>query len=1393
MSCERQLHSICSPSLSGLTLNLSQASIPTGPTLLPQFSPSYVTEELSSFVGENPVISRGSVPGNERESRDSELGSTEGAHILDVLSPTFFSSKSNSSTAVKSNQRPRYVLPPDINTFGPNTLATSCNNTPSNSSLNPSLTVFGPKQLSPSLSSSSQNDIQTPQLPTTLKTTGQYSHCVHTDNPILTSPPIQRANNYHPVEAYWFYSTIVENIFVWWPFSRHDSHRIEMEFLRSYYTQSTPKGLLTSVTDVSVLDKKSTAETNEIVVQVDGGRYDVYLTKRERRSVYWDESPGEVRRATWFYKPQGESRVLPFSERTCDLLEAQYKFSVEQGQWGKRFDLPSEDKRGGSDVFIFYSPESMIQYLAWPYDLTSTSCENVVAGTSSPFIQLDSSQLSQEMSLTGQLFEGRVCYIQRGLNEQLMEQIDEGDYKPVDQLFFIVHGIGSIYNLKGQGLIDCVNDMRRIAKRLSQTHFSHHPYRVEFLPILWHDELHSDTVTGLDKQLEQITLGSIPKLRQFTNDSLMDILFYTSSKYSQLIVNTVAREIKRLRELFLSRNPNFSGNISIIGHSLGAVISFDLLCHQTAFSSSCSATVDQSLILLSSTINNNSSNHSGIYVQSKTTSNLDHVGELPGELMTCQSTNNVCSSTTTVTTNPAATITVSCTKDSTSLAIATSISENISSLSSTISSYASSSTCPPNDHTNDENKSEHNSSNTSDAGQNDMGEWSIVDYYHHDNQRNHNRSKCNSNDNNNNNNNTNKRQSEPVFRLSFNNISQLNKILLHNGLSVDKARSILQSIIDLNKVSQMKSNFPEDLENEINNVEDINSSTITSDINPDQFPNIVTTTSNSTLTPFWLENYCFCLNKCSNNNSTSNSDFVSAGFGITLPNYPQLGFTISGLYTLGSPIPLFLTARGIKTLSREFHLPTCSTFYNIFHPFDPVAYRMETLIDSEFQKKSVLIPHHKGRKRIHLQLKDNLSWVGSELKSKLYSSVQSTWRSLHDFALAHKFISTSDEPVPASAAYGSDNSYGDELESYQNAHNFTDNRNDVVTTTYRNVITQDLSFNSQLNQGRRIDYVLQEAALESFNEYLFALTSHATYWDSVDTVLFILTEAYSEQGVLPSMAGQKNIPQCTIHARALSPPVGSSSIQPLLNPSLPTDFIANVSTDYQVPSSQQSDRSVSLNLFNQNQTSDITTNIDRNIVSSFTKTTTIPVHLQFSSCVSPSIIPATINSNFVQTVTSSYNQTPLNPYYSSADSPSSHVLPNISTQKYATSQALTCISQDKGSNSIQTQQSHYSSIPVYTHRKETALTSSTINPVSNFCSPSFVQYYPPIIPTTSGIINHSVPLVPVSPSVSPDPLNTPVNTFTSTAGLQGTFYSAFQAAPLPLSQQHPPPSYIHYN
>ncbi|CAH8571809.1 S23-interacting protein [Schistosoma haematobium] len=1376
MSHERQSNStISNPSLSGLALNLSQASIPTGPILLPAFI-SHGADELSSFIGENPVNTKTSIPESEEKSLDSGSSLAENTLILEVSPPSACSFKPIASTTVKLNQRPRYVLPPDINTFSSST-STSITNIPLNSPIKPSST-FRPNQLLPPfLPSNPQNNIQTAQLPVFMETTDQQTQCPNQniDPTSSISSSVLMKTTYHPVGAHWFYSTTFENISVWWPFSRHDSYQIETEFFRSCYSQFTSENSLASPITNTTSDMKATIGTREVVVQVDGGRYDVHLTKRERRSVYWDESPGQVRRATWFYKPQGESRVLPFSERTCDLLEAQYKLSVEQGQWGKRFDLPSEDKRGGSDVFIFNSPQSMIQYLAWPYDLSSTTNSgNVVAGTSSPFIHLDPSQISQEMSLTGQLFEGRVCYLHRGLNEQLMEQIDEGDYKPIDQLFFIVHGIGSIYNLKGQGLIGCVNDMRNTAKQLSQTHFPHHPYRMEFLPILWHDELHSDTVTGLDKQLEQITLGSIPKLRQFTNDSLMDILFYTSSKYSQLIVNTVAREITRLRELFISRNPNFTGNISIIGHSLGAVISFDLLCHQAAYNSLYTTTTDQSPTVSLSTVHNNNNNRTiGSTFITNTDSQskiINDVDELHSEVKVDQFTHDIMSSSKiSATTFPASTITSvtssisSCSNGSTTMVTDTNTSLNISSLSSA----SSSSTCPSKDHTNDENKSEH-SITMSDAGQNDMGEWSIVDDCDH--HRNRSKSKFN------NDNNTNGSQSQPMLNLSLNNISQLNEILSQNGLNVDQTRSILQSILKWNKINQLKSKSVEDLEKE-NSYHDmlVNSSIITGQI----LPNIVTTASNSMLTSFWLENHCFYANQCNSNN---------AGFGITLPNYPQLGFPISGLYTLGSPIPLFLTARGIKTLSSEFHLPTCSTFYNIFHPFDPVAYRMETLIDSEFQQKSVLIPHHKGRKRIHLQLKDNLAWVGSELKSKFYNSVQSTWRSLHEFALAHKFISASGELGSGSTAYTCGNSSnGDELDDYENVCNLTDNRNDVVTTTYRNLTTHDLSFNSRLNQGRRIDYVLQEAALESFNEYLFALTSHGTYWDSVDTVLFILTEAYSEKGIAPIMPGQKNVPENTIHVRALSSltSAGSTSVHSMLNPSSVTaDLLVNVNNDHQVPASQQVDHLVSLSSVNQNQPYPITTTV-ASTVSSISRISNIqgqlPPSLPYIT-PPPVILTTTTNNNthYMQTmVTDSYYQMPISQHYSSAGPPSSHIFSDCLTQKYIAPQISVCMSQEfsnTAGNYMQTQkQQQYSNIPAYAHRKQSSVNNST---TSSF-TPSIPPFHSATPPTSCISVDHPICVVP---SIIPDLLCTPTNIFIPTSTvMENTFCSSSQMFP-PVSQ-----------
>jgi hypothetical protein len=85
----------------------------------------------------------------------------------------------------------------------------------------------------------------------------------------------------------------------------------------------------------------------------------------------------------------------------------------------------------------------------------------------------------------------------------------------------------------------------------------------------------------------------------------------------------------------------------------------------------------------------------------------------------------------------------------------------------------------------------------------------------------------------------------------------------------------------------------------------------------------------------------------------------------------RLEVEFSSFYALGSPLGVFLAVRGIDCLGPNFAFPTCPAFFNIFHPFDPIAYRVEGLIKAEYglTLRPVTIPHHKGRKRMHLVTK----------------------------------------------------------------------------------------------------------------------------------------------------------------------------------------------------------------------------------------------------------------------------------------------------------------------------------------------------------------------------------------------------------------------------------------
>lgn len=101
--------------------------------------------------------------------------------------------------------------------------------------------------------------------------------------------------------------------------------------------------------------------------------------------------------------------------------------------------------------------------------------------------------------------------------------------------------------------------------------------------------------------------------------------------------------------------------------------------------------------------------------------------------------------------------------------------------------------------------------------------------------------------------------------------------------------------------------------------------------------------------------------------------------------------------------------------------------------------------------------------------------VGADLKQKFLDSIKTTWNTVYQYATFSKgenFEQEIDRVIEGEFGQQS-------VET--NSNGSADDAD------------QDVGL-GKLNGGRRIDYVLQEAPLESFNEYLFALSSHVTYW-----------------------------------------------------------------------------------------------------------------------------------------------------------------------------------------------------------------------------------------------------------------------------------------------------------
>lgn len=201
---------------------------------------------------------------------------------------------------------------------------------------------------------------------------------------------------------------------------------------------------------------------------------------------------------------------------------------------------------------------------------------------------------------------------------------------------------------------------------------------------------------------------------------------------------------------------------------------------------------------------------------------------------------------------------------------------------------------------------------------------------------------------------------------------------------------------------------------------------------------------------------------------------------IASPLYPQLNYPVDNFFLLGSPVPVFLLIRNQrKPLSADFSLPGCNRVFNIFHPYDPVAYRIEPCIDrrnADFEP--IIMKHWNGGFRVQYQTK--------RLWKKI---VETTWKQQQNIVEAFE---------AGIAGMGL-------LDAASNALHEEDAVS-VASSSDENRVSHIVT--GSLNRGRRIDFMLQEKEIENANEYVAAFAAHSCYWTEKDLSLFVARQIY---------------------------------------------------------------------------------------------------------------------------------------------------------------------------------------------------------------------------------------------------------------------------------------------
>mmetsp|Transcript_11746 Transcript_11746/g.16857 ORF Transcript_11746/g.16857 Transcript_11746/m.16857 type:complete len:691 (+) Transcript_11746:158-2230(+) len=188
--------------------------------------------------------------------------------------------------------------------------------------------------------------------------------------------------------------------------------------------------------------------------------------------------------------------------------------------------------------------------------------------------------------------------LQRGYGQYTIEgEDDENALGDLTHVMFVIHGIGeAMWNKEEVATLSMRDEMDQLRMTVNKRKVMAWreeckkcerqkqplpplPNKVEFIPIMWFDKVRSPT-HSLMSSLTSVTLRTVPALRSIANDVIFDVLMYLTPEFCEAILQCVTSEINDLYEKFQQVHPSFKargGKFSLVGHSLGSVIAWDVL------------------------------------------------------------------------------------------------------------------------------------------------------------------------------------------------------------------------------------------------------------------------------------------------------------------------------------------------------------------------------------------------------------------------------------------------------------------------------------------------------------------------------------------------------------------------------------------------------------------------------------------------------------------------------------------------------------------------------------------------------------------------------------------------------------------------------------------------